>query len=98
MTWRRSKAGEGRKRREMKFTNVRNYSLEGDSTFLSFSTIGIGAVLEKKNRGAQFKIKCKVTVPLRFISGFTESRESLKYVFMKSGFGCDYRDVLFTET
>lgn len=42
----KGKGREGKKIREMKSTNVMNYSLEGDSVLWSFSTIGIGVGLQ----------------------------------------------------
>lgn len=79
----KGKGGDSREIRKMKSTNVTNYSLEGDRTFLSFSAIWMSAVLGKKKKnnsqeGFRFKMKCKVTVPLRFNNGFPEAREGLE--------------------
>lgn len=46
----KGKGGDSREIRKMKSTNVTNYSLEGDRTFLSFSAIGMSAVLGEKKK------------------------------------------------
>lgn len=76
----KGKVRKGKKIREMKSTNVMNYSLEGDSIFLSFSTVGIGAALqgEKGLRGFRFKIKWEVTILLRSTNVFTKARKGLE--------------------